>query len=100
METRKYEITATKEQLNVLEALFKTMESMGDAGSTRKILLYVDGDGAFRPKITREGESIPATIYDEDMGDGYIDYDFTLYSLTQPDVTVSDPKYIIFYDFG
>ena len=52
-ETRKYRITATKEQLDILETLFRTMEQMGSVGSSRAIKLFVDGDGAFHPKFER-----------------------------------------------
>lgn len=53
IETRTYEITATKEQLDIMEVMFETMEIMGKRGCSRTFKLYVDGDGAFRPKFER-----------------------------------------------
>ena len=52
-ETRRYDITATKEQLDILETLFHTMQRMGAVGSSRRIKLYVDGDGAFHPTFEK-----------------------------------------------
>lgn len=101
-ETRKYEITAEPEQLNVLEALFKTMESMGILGSSRKIVLMVDGDGAFHPRITVNGEKIPKDVYETDFGYGIVSNQCTLYDYTgkQDDFTYRDETFRIFYDFG
>lgn len=53
VETRTYEITATKEQLDIIEAMFKTMKKMGTVGARRTFRLCVDGDGAFRPKFVK-----------------------------------------------
>ena len=53
MEERIYKITAEKEQLDIFEAFLKTMHMMGAAGASRRIELYVDGDGAFHPKILK-----------------------------------------------
>lgn len=52
-QTRIYAITAKKEELDILESLFKTMQSMGIAGASRAIKLFVDGDGAFHPRFKR-----------------------------------------------
>lgn len=67
-ETRNYEITATPEQLDILETLFQTMQTMGKQGASRAIKLYVDGDGAFHPQFRKynyygsiETEEIPLT---------------------------------------
>ena len=53
-ETRTYHITMESEQLNVLEAFFKDMVSYGKIGASRKLVVYVDGDGAVHPEIKRE----------------------------------------------
>lgn len=57
-ETRTYQITMESEQLNVLEAFFKDMVSYGKIGASRKLVVYVDGDGAVHPEIKREDKQL------------------------------------------
>ena len=57
-ETRTYKITMESEQLNVLEAFFKDMMAYGKIGASRKLVVYVDGDGAVHPDITREDKQL------------------------------------------
>lgn len=51
METRTYQITGRKEDLNTLEKLFRHIEHLGNIGASRNILVRVDGDGVGRIKI-------------------------------------------------
>ena len=56
-ETRTYAISGTPEQLDTLEALFNEINVLCAMGSSRKIRLYVDGDGAVNLHIKpQEGE--------------------------------------------
>lgn len=66
-QTRVYAITANKEELDILESLFKTMQSMGIAGSSREIKLFVDGDGAFRPRFKRLIPANHILLTEEDL---------------------------------
>jgi len=66
-QTRIYSITAKKEELDILESLFKTMQSMGIAGSSREIKLFVDGDGAFRPRFKRLIHANHIVLTEEDI---------------------------------
>ena len=63
IETRTYEITATKEQLDIMEVMFETMEIMGKQGCSRAFKLYVDGDGAFHPKFRKFDKEFPSIKY-------------------------------------
>ena len=73
-ETREYKITASKEQLNSIECLLGMMTSYGKIGHSGSIKIYVDGDGAFRPKIERLGDSVLC-----DHLDGYAEFIKTPY---------------------
>lgn len=66
-QTRIYSITAKKEELDILESLFKTMQSMGIAGSSRAIKLFVDGDGAFHPRFKRLIINENSHVFEEDI---------------------------------
>lgn len=52
-ESRSYSITASKEQLDSIECLLTDIQSLGHIGSSRKISIYIDGDGQFRPEFKR-----------------------------------------------
>lgn len=99
-ESRTYKITATKEQLDILETLFNTMQMMGNRGSSREIKLYVDGDGAFRPKFKRYEHDVEKQlkplVTDMDVGtivcgDGCIKRNCNEWK---------GKGYYIYYDFG
>lgn len=53
LESRSYSITASKEQLDSIECLLTDIQYLGDIGSSRKISIYVDGDGQFHPQFKR-----------------------------------------------
>lgn len=100
VETRRYKITAKKEELDILETLFQTMESMSSAGVSRSIKLFVDGDGAFHPKFEKfekgEFHKLETNIidYDKDIishGYGYIKRNCEEFN---------GDGYYIYYDFG
>lgn len=100
-ETRTYEITMKPEQLNVLEAFFRTMTVLGKIGASRKLVVFVDGDGAVHPTIKRNGEELNNDVYDEDMGCGVVDYECEIYN---PNPRENNWKYRsefrIYYDLG
>lgn len=73
--TRNYEITGEPAQLNVLEFLFKQIWYLGMIGSSRKIELYVDGDGAVQLKFKRDGIDVRDLTDNKDLGYGVIKYD-------------------------
>lgn len=55
----RYNKTVTNSnESNVLEAFFKDMVSYGKIGASRKLIVYVDGDGAVHPEITREDKQL------------------------------------------
>lgn len=100
VETRRYKITATKEQLDILEALFETMEYMGKIGASRDFKLYVGGDGVFHPKFEKyengEFSKVESGIidYNENAihhGDGVI---------KKTCEEFNGDKFFIYYDFG
>ena len=49
-----FTITCTMKErwVNHFFSMLKYMEQLGDMGSSRKVSLYVDGDGDFRPEFT------------------------------------------------
>lgn len=51
METRTYQINGRKEDLDVLEKLLYHIEYLGVIGTSRNILVRVDGDGTGRIKV-------------------------------------------------
>lgn len=57
-ETRTYEITGTPIQLDILERIFGRMTFFGNAGMSRTISVFVDGDGSARVQVTRNGEKL------------------------------------------
>lgn len=77
-ETRTYAISGTPEQLDTLEALFNEINVLCAMGSSRKICLYVDGDGAVNMRIKpQEGElNNKAAGYGnlKRNSDGYLSY--------------------------
>lgn len=66
-----YKLTCSnQEQINMIEKLFVLMQYLGTVGASRKINLYVDGDGAVHPKFSArtEDEYVFRTLnYDECM---------------------------------
>lgn len=105
-ESRGYIITAEPEQLDILETLFHNIMSMGKAGASRDIKLFVDGDGAFHPEIEKvENGKIVSLVNltsSENMdkmkrkesishGDGLITKDCSEWN---------GEGYFIYYDFG
>ena len=72
METRTYEITGRPSHLDILEGVFGRIEALGDIGSSRLISVYVDGDGAVRLKIRRNGEKLDGNDKVNDAG-GFIE---------------------------
>ena len=66
-QTRIYSITAKKEELDILESLFKTMQSMGIAGASRAIKIFVDGDGAFHPRFKKLIIYESSSVFEEDI---------------------------------
>ena len=51
METRTYQISGRKEDLDILEKLLYHIEYLGVVGASRNILVRVDGDGTGRIKV-------------------------------------------------
>ena len=66
-QTRIYSITAKKEELDILESLFKTMQILGIVGASREIKLFVDGDGAFRPRFKKLIVEESSHVFEEDI---------------------------------
>ena len=98
-ETRIYEITMKPEQLNVLEAFFRTMTMLGKIGASRKLVVYMDGDGAVHPSIKKDGEEIPKEAYNEDFGDGRISDECEFY-VHNGENYVYKSDFEIYYDLG
>lgn len=46
--------------------MLKYMEHLGNIGSSRKVSIYSDGDGDFRPKFDWEIKDIVKVEYEED----------------------------------
>jgi hypothetical protein len=57
-ETRTYEITGKSNQLDILERILGRMEALGNMGSSRMIRIFVDGDGAVRLKVRKDGKKL------------------------------------------
>lgn len=72
-ETRTYEITGYPEHLDILEKVFGKMEYFGSIGRSRRIKMFVDGDGAVRLKIRRNGQRLNHD--DGIVGCGYLETD-------------------------
>lgn len=55
-------------------AMLKYMQHLGSLGSSRKVMMYADGDGDFRPKFKWD-ESLPsdAKPVEEHSGDRFYD---------------------------
>lgn len=53
-EKRTYVIEGEPEHMNRLEKVLFFIQYLGDVGSSRNIIMFVDGDGAVRLKITKE----------------------------------------------
>ena len=100
METRRYKITATREQLDILETLFKTMESMGNAGSSRAMKLFVDGDGAFHPEFEKfeKGEYVKLTSLVANTNEDTIKHGYGYIQKNCEEF--NGDGYYIYYDFG
>ena len=73
---REYVIEGKEEQLNVLEKMFQYIQMLGLIGASRKIELFVDGDGQVRFKIFKKenGEEIRIDQIEvsDDIGYGFI----------------------------
>lgn len=53
---RDYRISATKEEhLNMLDKLFEYIQYLGRVGSSRKLEVYVDGDGPVNLRFYKKG---------------------------------------------
>ena len=52
-----YKFKGTKEQLEVLDNLFRHIEYLGNIGSSRNLLVRVDGDGSARIKVYDENDN-------------------------------------------
>lgn len=102
IETRKYKISAKKEELDILDALFHTIESMGILGASRAIKLDVDGDGAFHPHFEKEDENgeyhrVETNLIGKDSPDTVIHG----YGVIGKECDEwHDGVFYIFYDFG
>lgn len=57
-ETRTYRITGRAEHLDNLERALSYMQWLGGWGSSRLVCFFVDGDGAVRLHVEREGTGI------------------------------------------
>lgn len=73
-EIRNYEIEGESEQLNVLECMFNQIQYLGMIGSSRKIEVYVDGDGSVQLKFKRDGVDIKDLDDNTNLGYGIIKY--------------------------
>lgn len=51
METRTYQISGRKEDLDILEKALRHIEYLGNIGASRNILIRIDGDGAGRINV-------------------------------------------------
>ena len=71
-ETRNYTITGEPEQLNVLEHFFKEIQYLGVIGASRRIELYINGDGAINLNIERDNTNVKDLKDNNDLGNGYI----------------------------
>lgn len=72
-ETRTYNFTGRKEDLDTLEKLFRHMEYLGNIGASRNLLVRVDGDGYGRIRVTNENkENLDNEHYNtkQNLGDG------------------------------
>ena len=52
-ETRTYQISGDKEQLDNIEKLLTILDYLGQSGASRTIHIFADGDGAFRIDVRR-----------------------------------------------
>lgn len=97
-ETRNHKITAKPSQLLILEELFHTMQVMGDVGASRRIVLYVDGDGAFHPRFTDDnGDPIKTNI---DNQCDVVDVNYGRIKKNPEDEKYPDNDFWKYYDFG
>ena len=51
METRTYQISGRKEDLDILEKALRHIEYLGNIGASRNILIRIDGDGVGRINV-------------------------------------------------
>lgn len=64
METRTYQISGRKEDLDILEKLLYHIEYLGVVGASRNILVRVDGDGTGRIKVKdKDGNKLDNSKY-------------------------------------
>jgi hypothetical protein len=75
-ETRTYEITGKPKQLDILERVLGRMEALGNMGCSRVIRIFVDGDGAVRLKVRKDGKRLQHEDIEQD-GDGFMITDST-----------------------
>lgn len=54
-ETRTYKLTSSSEFLDKIEQVLATMQELSVIGASSDIVMFVDGDGAFRLKVKKEG---------------------------------------------
>ena len=78
------QLEVTKSQGLALQAMFEYMNSLGDAGGSRKVAFYADGDGNFKPhaKVSYDGEMPELTeefsrisVVEDHDGDRVYDFD-------------------------
>ena len=54
--------------------ILRRMQVLGEMGSSRKVTLYADGDGDFRPKFKWDGSMpCPAAPLEDDRGNQFFD---------------------------
>ena len=107
IQTRVYSITCKKEELDILETLFKEMQTMGAVGASRAMKLYVDGDGAFRPKFKKLIIEDNSAVYEEDLNTLLLANNKDIDHITHGYGVVArncdefkGDGYFIYYDFG
>ena len=66
-EKRTYTITGRKEDLDTLEKALRHIEYLGNIGSTRNILIRIDGDGAGRINVYKNDKRIDNEHYNQNQ---------------------------------
>lgn len=73
-ETRTYKLTSSPEFLNKIEQVLATMQELSVIGASSDIVMFVDGDGAFRLKVEKEGGELAP--HSDDMESEQFKYSF------------------------
>jgi len=72
-ETRTYKIEGRPDQLDELEKVFDRTQCLGIIGSSRHIIMFVDGDGAARLKIVKQNGKLHKYDYKQDyLGEQHV----------------------------